>query len=428
MSIPCLKFMVMVYVSVLLLLGGYIYHYDMNYFSLTFPYSLVIGVVLFALLGVGGALLFLRKAWGMTPACFFFALGAVILLLPLFYSRAEWGVLTVGRMACLFGSWIIYFILLQYRVMQHVRIAFIYTLVLAAAVGGIWLFSFPAEAAAGYAGSGGRWPDAASSLLASGLLAGWGLTVLPRFRMLRRDNERWRILLLLPLLIGLSAALGWGASQTVCLSVLLGAALLTLMFVRRYPLHCVLALLMTALGFCLAILADELNAGVRLSNAAPCCDTLLDSLALVVERPWLGWGYGRFEHGFEHLQAHALPAVARAGAARQPYNELLLWWIEGGVVALAGMLCLLAGVAALVRQTWRRERIAARLHSAAAGEEAALAASGIPLLLCAQFSYPFGLSLIQWAVLTLLLVTLDGRSRLNAGRFCRFVFARRETA
>lgn len=94
--------------------------------------------------------------------------------------------------------------------MQHVRIAFIYTLVLAAAVGGIWLFSSPAEAAAGYAGSGGRWPDAASSLLASGLLAGWGLTVLPRFRMLRRDNERWRILLLLPLLIGLSAALGWG--------------------------------------------------------------------------------------------------------------------------------------------------------------------------------------------------------------------------
>ncbi|WP_201748550.1 hypothetical protein, partial [Escherichia coli] len=157
--------------------------------------------------------------------------------------------LTVGRMACLFGSWIIYFILLQYRVMQHVRIAFIYTLVLAAAVGGIWLFSFPAEAAAGYAGSGGRWPDAASSLLASGLLAGWGLTVLPRFRMLRRDSERWRILLLLPLLIGLSAALGWGASQTVCLSVVLGAALLTLMFVRRYPLHCVLALLMTALGF-----------------------------------------------------------------------------------------------------------------------------------------------------------------------------------
>lgn len=72
--------------------------------------------------------------------------------------------------------------------------------------------------------------------------------------------------------------------------------------------------------------------------------------------------------------------------------------------------------------------IAARLHSPAAGEEAALAASGIPLLLCAQFSYPFGLSLIQWAVLTLLLVTLDGRSRLNAGRFCRFVFARRETA
>ncbi|WIF05426.1 hypothetical protein QEP77_15770 [Serratia sp. B1] len=56
--------MVMVYVSVLLLLGGYIYHYDMNYFSLTFPYSLVIGIVLFALLGVGGALLFCEKRGG----------------------------------------------------------------------------------------------------------------------------------------------------------------------------------------------------------------------------------------------------------------------------------------------------------------------------------------------------------------------------
>lgn len=174
MSIPCLKFMVMVYVSVLLLLGGYIYHYDMNYFSLTFPYSLVIGIVLFALLGVGGALLFLRKAWGMTPACFFFALGAVILLLPLFYSRAEWGVLTVGRMACLFGSWIIYFILLQYRVMQHVRIAFIYTLVLAAAVGGIWLFSFPAEAAAGYAGSGGALAGCREQFIGERIIGGMG--------------------------------------------------------------------------------------------------------------------------------------------------------------------------------------------------------------------------------------------------------------
>lgn len=71
MSIPCLKFMVMVYVSVFLLLGGYIYHYDMNYFSLTFPYSLVIGVVLFALLGVGGALLFFAKSVGDDPRVFF---------------------------------------------------------------------------------------------------------------------------------------------------------------------------------------------------------------------------------------------------------------------------------------------------------------------------------------------------------------------
>lgn len=96
--------MVMVYVSALLCWVVAIYHYDMErHFSLTFYIPLVIGRYLFSL-GVGGALL-LRKAV-MTPACFFFALGADIAVALLFLVPS--GAPHCQANTCLFGSWILF--------------------------------------------------------------------------------------------------------------------------------------------------------------------------------------------------------------------------------------------------------------------------------------------------------------------------------
>ncbi|MGQ5834226.1 O-antigen ligase family protein [Serratia sp. IR-2025] len=421
MSSAYFKILVATYLCVLLGLGVYIYQYDMkSQFSIVPYYWVGYFFILATAMAVG--FIFLRsREMIITPACLFFAAGAVILLVPVFYPRSAWCAEVVGRLALLFGSWIIYFLLLQYRITQRLRAFLLYTLLFTATAGALLLFSVTAEANVGSASMGAGGADVVRSLLASGLLAGWVVMILPRFRSLRRDREQWRILLLSALLVGLSFSVSGGASQTVCFSVLLSAGFFTLLFLRRYPLYCLLALLMTALGFCLALLVDELNLNRHFSHVTLLKpvrdDRLFDLLAMIVEKPWLGWGYGRFEHGFTHLRAHALLPLSTFGGVQPPYNELLLWWAEGGSVALAGIFCLLAGVTVLMREAWRRDAIAYRVQSPSAGEAMSLGLTALPMLFHVKFVYPLGPSSFHWVILTLLLAVLDGQGRAAAVRF-----------
>lgn len=430
MSSAYFRILVVIYLCVLFWSGMYVYQHGMKEPLLALPYYSVGCFFIIAISMSVFAIFFLREDMIMTPACLLFAMGVVILLVPIFYLRSEWSAEVVGRLTFLFGSWIIYFFLLQYRITQPLRALLLYSLLFIATTGALLLFSAPADAAAGYTGTGARWSDIAGSLLASGLLAGWAVLVLPRFRCLRRDRERWRILPLAALVGGLSFAVGWGTSQTVWLSVLVSTGLFALFFLRRHPLHCMLALLMTALGFCLAILADELSLNMLSFHADSLApgryDTLLDTLAMITEKPWLGWGYGRFEQCFAHLRTHALPAISTLGGMRQPYNEILLWWVEGGSVALIGVMCLLAGVVVLMREAWRRDSIAYRVQSPSAGEAVSLGLTALPMLFHVHVVYPLGLSVFHGILLTLLLAVLDGQGRAAAGRFSSLTRRRSE--
>lgn len=69
---------------------------------------------------------------------------------------------------------------------------------------------------------------------------------------------------------------------------------------------------------------------------------------LIQQHPWMGWGYGSFERVFGHqLEAdraiHGLPLI-------HPHNELLYAWAEGGVIAMTGLVFMVAGV---LRGLWR---------------------------------------------------------------------------
>ncbi|HDU5652558.1 TPA: O-antigen ligase family protein [Klebsiella aerogenes] len=69
---------------------------------------------------------------------------------------------------------------------------------------------------------------------------------------------------------------------------------------------------------------------------------------LIQQHPWIGWGYGSFERVFgNQLEAdragHGLPLI-------HPHNELLYAWAEGGVIALGGLVLMIAGV---LRGLWQ---------------------------------------------------------------------------
>ncbi|WP_191939673.1 Wzy polymerase domain-containing protein (plasmid) [Pantoea agglomerans] len=131
------------------------------------------------------------------------------------------------------------------------------------------------------------------------------------------------------------------------------------------------------------------------------------ALSLIAAHPLLGNGSGSFESAFPR-------ALARSGRANpfpvtiiHPHNELLYVWSEGGVAALAGLLCWLTLWAVPFRSVpallWRRP--AAR-HVIARG------ALTLPLMAHVMTEFPFYLSAVHGVLMVVLLwLALPARAR-----------------
>ena len=114
---------------------------------------------------------------------------------------------------------------------------------------------------------------------------------------------------------------------------------------------------------------------------------------MIMEKPWLGWGYGTFEYAFSRwVLAHPQPDYAYSSIVTHPHNELLYMWFQGGVVALAGMLLLVTGWLSMLKNAWRHGR-----------EAAAFALLVVPLLVHLNLEYPFYQSFVHFGLFILLL-------------------------
>ncbi|WP_336277699.1 PglL family O-oligosaccharyltransferase [Cronobacter dublinensis] len=114
---------------------------------------------------------------------------------------------------------------------------------------------------------------------------------------------------------------------------------------------------------------------------------------MIMEKPWLGWGYGTFEYAFScWALAHAGSGYRYAMPITHPHNELLYMWFQGGVVALAGMLLLVTGWLSMLKNAWRHGR-----------ETAAVALLVAPLLVHLNLEYPFYQSFVHFGLFILLL-------------------------
>lgn len=119
---------------------------------------------------------------------------------------------------------------------------------------------------------------------------------------------------------------------------------------------------------------------------------------MVLEKPLLGYGYGRFEKAYLEYTAEQYaegrneePGISRLD---HPHNELLLWAAEGGIYALVIVLLAAWFVGQRVmRLQW--------LHG--------LAVVGIffPIVLHTQVEYPFYQSVLHWVVFIILIYWVD---------------------
>lgn len=246
-------------------------------------------------------------------------------------------------------------------------------------------------------------PNVMASFLATGLiLSGYLITTQPH-KYNKKLNEVALLYfvpaLTVPLLIALASRTGWlGAIfGTICI----------LPYLYRF------STLKRCVGWCISVLIG-LALGVMLIQSegtddfvtakadleTPRTYTFPQALDMVIEKPFTGYGYGKFEsqyilytarqHQLNKGYAPGLPAMDH------PHNELLLWGVEGGVVPVIGIL-----LAAML--------VLSRIYTAKRGTRLALFALFIPIVLHSQLEYPFYHSAAHWLIFIILIFWVDQR-------------------
>lgn len=347
--------------------------------------------------------------------CFF-----IVLLVPLFYTHPEWHLSAGWRLSGLLAGVIFYFTCLQLRLRAQWRQRIVYFIVTVAAIQALLaLLQLFAPAVAYYwvpitthrAVGIFQQPNVLASFLATGLALALMVFLLPTFVLKNKSREYCRCMALGLMLVIFPAVLVWGQSRTGWLGGLLVVVLFLLYFSRRYPGRTFIAMLLVASGVLLALLVMQLHQdlGYQPHNGSDHARTamLLSTLEMIAEKPWLGWGYGGFEYSFQHFRLAQGLSTEGVGIARHPHNEILLWWVEGGVFGLLGMLLLLAAGILLLCRAWRYDRAVFASGKRNAGQAMALCFALVPILLHTQTEYPFYLSAIHWVVFLMLLAMLD---------------------
>ncbi|MEM5445209.1 PglL family O-oligosaccharyltransferase [Serratia marcescens] len=355
-----------------------------------------------------------RARLSLTPTARLLLLGIAVLALPLLYTRPEWREDALRRCAGLFGGWLFYVACLQLRLTPRQRELLLYGLLFAVGVqallAALQLF---APTLAWVTPNGSRvygvfqQPNVLGSFIATGLALALWLLLAPL------SAPTWRRQLpLLALLAAFSALLVLIQSRAAWLGGALAAVLLLRRFARQSPavsrwaggallLGIALGLMVLFTGFGLdgrsGLIAREGSNYSRLTM-------LQDTLSMILAKPLLGWGYGGFEYSFAHFRLQAMPWREVLEVAGHPHNEILLWWVEGGLPALVGIVIVLIAGALLLKRAWQRDR------KQPAGARVGLFLVLLPMLVHTQLEYPFYLSAPHWLAFLLLLALLDGQT------------------
>lgn len=391
-----------------------VYHPNMGGDGLALPQNILAwGVMALTTLIVTFTVCLGRIRLSLTPTARLLLLGIAVLALPLLYTRPEWREDALWRCAGLLGGWLFYVACLQLRVTARQRELLLFGLLFAvgiqALLAALQLF---APALAWVSPNGGRvygvfqQPNVLGSFIATGLALALWLLLAPFSAPTRRQIP------LLALLAAFSALLVLIQSRAAWLGAALAAALLLWRFARQRPaasrwaggallLGAAIGLTVLFTGFGLetssALLDREFSNSARLTM-------LHDVGAMILAKPVLGWGYGGFEYSFAHFRLQTMPWREVLEVAGHPHNEILLWWVEGGLTALAGIAIVLAAGVRLLKSAWQRDREQPN------GARVGLFLVLLPMLIHTQLEYPFYLSAPHWLAFLLLLALLDGQT------------------
>jgi O-antigen polymerase len=371
------------------------------------PWNLVGGI--FIALLIIGAMLFGRPPLATSGFFNLLASGSLILLLPLLWAQQPWLSEALPRLMGLVLGVLAYFALLQIpldrRWRRRLLMLLLAATVIEALLGLVQYSLLQPGNWMGYNtlknrpyGIFQQW-NLMASFMATGLAL--ALYLLSARRPLSRSLQ-WlaaAMLLLAPLLLIVIA------SRVGLLAALLLSPLQLWMLYRLNRRRAGIALLLLMAGVSAGLLLVMLNGATRaLMLPEPIFYRLTywqEALDMIAERPWLGWGYGHFQHDFLHHFYTTHSSGMESVAISHPHNEILLWGVEGGLLSLSG-------IALIVWGLWRLLR-----HSRPVPLRPAPWLAALPILLHMMVEYPLYLSAAHAVLLLVILRVSDLRRRLR---------------
>ncbi|MBH3259835.1 O-antigen ligase C-terminal domain-containing protein [Serratia marcescens] len=357
-----------------------------------------------------------RRTSGVcTPVTIIIFIATLLLWLPWFYTQPAWRSESLWPLLGLFAGVVFYLSALQFswslRRLQQILMFIIIVSVLQAGLV-LWQYAWPGSLISWLSYPQDKLLRQTGvfqqvNLLASFIATGFAATLLVSLSSAFSSHRVSRgilviSLVLLPLLLVLlQSRIGWLGA--------ISATLMLLLFSGRQDLCKTastigFALLGVILGIATLWSSSDMPLSHENSDYARSI-MLRDTLAMIQERPWLGWGYGGFEYNFQHFRLNRGESTLGVGIATHPHNEFLYRWVEGGVVGLAGMLLLALAGGWVLWQAYQRERRAK--STSEAGVFIGLGSCLLPFLLHTQTEYPFYLSALHWGMFLLLLAIWD---------------------
>lgn len=363
----------------------------------------------------------------ITPLARLLLLAVALLTLPVMWCpQPEWVIYSLPRLYGLWGGALFYLALLQCRFSHRAKRLFLWCVSFAALVQGLSVLAglyYPtllSPLSQAFLKTGGRQSlgifqqvNVTASFLATGLALALALFYRQCLCRAVRPVGVWASLMfrvktayLLILMVFLPCVLvltrsriGWLGGLTVYI-VSIATAVLTARRQRGrqhgLPAWCpaVIALFPLA-GIVAGLLLMNCSVAQAIDHGGSNHQrwlTLKVTWEMVRLHPWAGWGTGSFLMQFQHYIAtyrHPNPSRELMG---HPHNEILYVWMEGGIVALAGLMVAGGAAVMLLKKNGSHTR---RL----------MAVSMLPVLLHTLVEYPLYLSVPH--ALTLLLVALN---------------------
>ncbi|MDG3084809.1 PglL family O-oligosaccharyltransferase [Vibrio hannami] len=381
--------------------------------GLELPFNNVTWLALSFALGLGLYQTARNKVFRYTKLTIAFLVSCIVLTLPVIYTNA-YPAGAIERIIGLWAGWLLFFVLQQFSLSNRHRQRLLWFIVLAvviqSGVGYVQYFSTQIGNLIGFNLSSTpptgifNQPDVMGSFLATGLVLSGYLLARQQQKYGQRLSRTTLLYLMpaitAPLIVVLASLASW-------IGALIGAILI-LPYLYRFSTKrrlfgwSVSALTGVATGILLSISTgstDKILDGTDLSQGKS--TSFAQSMDMLIEKPFTGYGYGRFESEYIIYTArqHQLNSSYPPGEASltHPNNEVFYWGIEGGILALFGIAVTIIFVVA-------------KLYSVRKGTRLAILGLFVPIVIHSLFGGPFYYSAIHWITFIVMLYWLDQRS------------------